>query len=298
MEVRSFFVIFVILKVVNCQNLAEGEGCTLHDGTQGICQEAHSCDWAKTQLQSKQITHQQLVRCGFEGAKLIICCKDSVTVGEGGFGTSFRRKSDTACDSIKQTIAKFSALNPHVTNGLPTQLGEYPHMVAIGFKDQVTGNIGYNCGGTLISRNFVLSAAHCTNKKTLRPTVVKVGRITLADPGEEDEHDKSYAVKNIIIHPNYTSRKNYDDIAILEIEPIDPADFSKFLLPACLHTDVYGVGPHDKLWVTGWGVTELRKKSEILLKGALSYVTDQDCVERFQNMKDNRLSDGIRPTQV
>lgn len=37
-----------------------------------------------------------------------------------------------------------------------TEIGEFPHMAAIGYD--VEGNIEFNCGGTLISPNFVLSA--------------------------------------------------------------------------------------------------------------------------------------------
>lgn len=42
----------------------------------------------------------------------------------------------------------------------PTEPGEYPHMVALGF-DGPSG-VEWLCGGSLIDENFVLTSAICT----------------------------------------------------------------------------------------------------------------------------------------
>lgn len=290
MILNTILVIIVAIKLSNSQDLYPGSPCTTKDNSNGVCTAAHSCDWAKLQLDSKQITHQDLVQCGFEGTESIICCKSGYTT---------KRKSDTACDLVKNLKKGYSDLANHVTNGVPTQLGEYPHQAAIGYMDPIEKKLKYNCGGSLISSRFILTAAHCVNKKNERPASINLGRIVLESTRIEGEVDFNSNVKNVIIHPDYTSRKNYNDIALVELETPVP-NFSKYLYPACLSTNPNDISSRSKFYVTGWGIYNARKreKSTVLLKGALDYIPESECNREFEELKDKRLENGILPSQI
>lgn len=69
---------------------------------------------------------------------------------------------------------KQTQLDFHIVGGTESDVGEFPHAAVLGYDN--LGEIEYNCGGALISESFVITAAHCCNRR--KPIIVRLGRVS------------------------------------------------------------------------------------------------------------------------
>lgn len=83
-------------------------------------------------------------------------------------------KSKKYCDINGATKLLFPEDN--ILNGKKSEVSEFPHMVAL--ADGLVGETEFRCGGSIISEKFILTAAHCVNRKG-QPKFVRIGRVSL-----------------------------------------------------------------------------------------------------------------------
>ncbi|KAL1461193.1 hypothetical protein WDU94_013114, partial [Cyamophila willieti] len=133
-----------------------------------------------------------------------------------------------------------------IVGGQKSELGEFPHMAAVGFKTK--RGLSWNCGGSLISETFVLTAAHCTDSSLGKPVAVRLGELNLVR-NDDGANPKNYKVVQVFAHPDYRSSKKYSDIALLRLDR--SVEFTDNVRPACLHNgETIGV---NRALATGWG---------------------------------------------
>ena len=152
--------------------------------------------------------------------------------------------------------------NTRVIGGAPAATGDWPWQVFILIPVLTpTGHKGVSqCGGSLISEKWVLTAAHCVrefdrSQKILvleqRPPAGKpIVQGVPVDVGGSRE--SVHFVSTAIAHPQYNPDRLENDIALIKLE--EPAARSR-AVPLLLGPDAELENPPARIVSTGWGQT-------------------------------------------
>lgn len=167
------------------------------------------------------------------------------------------------------------SVNTRIINGRESVPYTYPWVVYI--QKSESWFRGSACTGSLISENFVLTAAHCVPEDgDVKSMFISTYQGCDRWHFNWDFRNK-YPVKRIIRHPGYGDVTNGNDIALLELKsPV------KGVTPICLPKR--SVNRFSNLVVAGWGMVGrgLEKvDSKCLNEVELAVVGDWTCVRHY-----------------
>ncbi|XP_067433234.1 transmembrane protease serine 9-like [Thunnus thynnus] len=142
-------------------------------------------------------------------------------------------------------VCGIAPLNSRIVGGEDAPPGSWPWQASL----QRFGR--HFCGGSLINKEWVMSAAHCFSSTSTSGWQVSLGRQNLQG---KNPNEVSRTVARIILHPNYDSDTNNNDIALLRLS--SPVEFTDYIRPVCLaaSSSVFNNGTDS--WVTGWGAVK------------------------------------------
>ncbi|XP_006785543.1 elastase 2 like [Neolamprologus brichardi] len=131
-----------------------------------------------------------------------------------------------------------------VVGGHDVKPHSWPWQVSLQYNS--AGNWRHTCGGTLISDQWVLTAAHCISSS--REYRVALGKHNLL---ETEDGSVLVGTSNIIVHEDWNSFFIRNDIALIKLE--SSVNFSDTVMASCLPEAEFVLPNNESCYITGWG---------------------------------------------
>lgn len=156
-----------------------------------------------------------------------------------------------------------------IVGGSAAAPGEFGFMVSVQAADR-TGSDAHFCGGSVLRKRLVLTAAHCVTGNEPRDLRLVVGAHHL-----DSRQGTTYAVDKIVIHPRYAETGTHDVALLRTTRPITGAR-----IPVVAAGNDAFERNGARLTVTGWGTTFflLGPPSTVLRKVDVQAVSDSGCL--------------------
>ncbi|XP_051464178.1 transmembrane protease serine 2 [Apus apus] len=130
-----------------------------------------------------------------------------------------------------------------IVGGSGAVLGQWPWQVSL----HVQGT--HVCGGSIITRQWIVTAAHCVEGRFSDPYSWRVYAGILNQ--NEMLLRNGYRVQLIISHPYYDTDSKDNDVALMKLET--PLTFTDTVQPVCLPNPGMMFQPNQQCWISGWG---------------------------------------------
>ncbi|XP_031825659.1 CLIP domain-containing serine protease HP8-like [Nomia melanderi] len=303
----------LLLYPANAQNA--GSSCTTPNGAPGTCIGIRQCVPLLNILQmrplpSEAINFLRQSQCGFAGSNPEVCCPNQgpdVSTPSRGDGTQVPDGSGNQTptgnegnENVQYDLSNNPLLpadcgkdlSQRIVGGDRTDIDEFPWMALLEYSNPTSRRTA--CGGVLISKRYVLTAAHCVSSGDL-PNNWRLENVRLGEYDTSTSTDCIWdgdvmtvcaddpitvSVEEQIAHESYRprSKERKFDIALLRLSR--DVLFTDYVKPICLPTTAE-IGP--KLHAAGWGKTENTSSSNIKLKVSLPLSDREACQVNYGN---------------
>ena len=168
-----------------------------------------------------------------------------------------------------------------IVGGQETEVNEYPWHVGLVSPGDVTPW----CGGSIITRRHVLTAAHCTiDSSTGTVKIASSINVLVGDHNTTDSVVEVRAVAGILNHPSFNFNTGDHDVSVLTL--LSSLTFSSVAGPVCLPGSASSLYTGQLATVTGWGDTSSDGgQASTLQEVEVTVVSNQECRNAYGDNK-------------
>ncbi|XP_071128570.1 scavenger receptor cysteine-rich domain-containing protein DMBT1-like isoform X5 [Mytilus edulis] len=269
------------------------------EGSGKIILDDVECDGEETSIEDCTHSGWGVSNCHHTEDAGVRCIADKETTGADDWQDTFapgcgkRSREDKHIRKKRQTPRLGEATvreRPQpakIVYGTVAEYGMYPWQVGVRkiyyydyFSRKKISSVW--CGGTIINKHWILSAAHCFDGVLKSKITIRTGDHNHKRP---DDYEQEFDVEAILTHDQYDSDTYDNDIALVKISSDDGQGitFNDYVQPACLPDldTLYRVG--TLCHISGWGKTEHGVSPNVLRKEKIPIMNTSKCRSLYKH---------------
>ncbi|XP_049865502.1 trypsin-like [Pectinophora gossypiella] len=208
----------------------------------------------------------------------------SASDGQAGDAELVSISAGNAEDVLTKHVSRLTkaADDGRIVGGNDTSIQAVPYQVYILLQK---GNDYFQCGGSIINKRNILTAAHCLTD--IQKAYVRAGSTDSNDGGQQ------YESRALIQHPMYNPTTSDYDVGIIKL--LKPIKLDGTTTKAVkLAPKNSKVEPGTDILVSGWGTTsENGNTSTNLMSVIVPVVSNQDCSKSYSGITSRMFCAGV-----
>uniref|UniRef100_A0A8D1TEC8 Enteropeptidase n=1 Tax=Sus scrofa TaxID=9823 RepID=A0A8D1TEC8_PIG len=178
-------------------------------------------------------------------------------------------------------------VSPKIVGGNDSREGAWPWVVALYYNGQLL------CGASLVSRDWLVSAAHCVYGRNLEPSKWKAILGLHMTSNLTSPQIVTRLIDEIVINPHYNRRRKDSDIAMMHLE--FKVNYTDYIQPICLPEENQVFPPGRICSIAGWGkVIYQGSPADILQEADVPLLSNEKCQQQMPeyNITENMMCAG------
>ncbi|KAL5292131.1 hypothetical protein ACFFRR_011130 [Megaselia abdita] len=191
----------------------------------------------------------------------------------------------SASSVARSPIAKLKDIKPEsrIVGGSLAEAGQFPYQVWLSISSSYGG---WDCGGSIIDAEWILTAAHCTYGAS--EIVVIAGSLNIE---QLEDTVQTRTASQVIIHPQYELTTLKNDISLIRLSSPLQLTYKVWPVPLVDRSEVNDSFEGEHVIASGWGRTSDAGPAPSQLRYVDMYVESQAaCIGYYGSVT---VTDGV-----